>query len=203
MILFRIILLGSLLLAFPVTGSADEIPADSADSTAMEAFPDSAGSPLIIGNNLPATYSEQPDDSAHYQKPTVALFKSMLVPGLGQIGNRRYIKAGLAIALESVFIGAIIHWSRKTSDAWDRFQLEPDSSIDQRASLYQTYLNYKDSRNYYSWLLGTTIFLSMFDAYVDAHLRKFPKFDSDDEGLSLDIGPTARVQYGLVLKYRF
>ena len=41
-----------------------------------------------------------------YQKPTVALFKSMVIPGLGQWGTRRYIKALLFAGLDAGFIGS-------------------------------------------------------------------------------------------------
>ena len=45
----------------------------------------------------------QVTDTTQYEKrltqnPTTALFKSMFVPGLGQIGNRKYFKAGVFIA---------------------------------------------------------------------------------------------------------
>ncbi|MCH9030779.1 MAG: hypothetical protein IIB00_00765, partial [candidate division Zixibacteria bacterium] len=35
------------------------------------------------------------------QNPTAALFKSMAVPGWGQVGNKQFIKAGFVIGLES------------------------------------------------------------------------------------------------------
>jgi len=171
-----------------VFGQENTTPPESSDSLKSDTlFPASALNAR--------TYSELPLDSTGYQNPTVALFKSMLVPGLGQIGNRSYIKAGIAIVSESIFIGAIVHWAKKTRDAkaaFDAVDPADSGSTDLRGSLYKTYTDYKDKRNFYSWMLGTTIFLSMFDAYVDAHLSRFPAFRNDKEGLSLDMGPADR-----------
>jgi len=167
------------------------------------AVPDSlrVDSLLEAAGTIPLTYAETPRDSFKTQNPTAALFKSMLVPGLGQIGNKRYIKAGFAIALESVFIGAIVHWAGKTNDARERFENEPDTSI-MRASLFRTYSDYKNQRNFYSWMLGTTIFISMFDAYVDAHLLQFPRF-REEKGFSFDLGPSGRDCFAVTFSWKF
>jgi len=173
------------------------------------ALPDTADSPKTdtlfpaVSMN-PRTYSELPLDSVPYQNPTVALFKSMLVPGLGQIGNKSYIKAGIAIVSESIFIGAIVHWAKKTRDAKAAFDAVDPDSVDIRGTLYNTYSDYKDKRNFYSWMLGTAVFLSMFDAYVDAHLRQFPAFRNRDEGLSWEIGPADKPEsFALKIAWNF
>lgn len=125
-------------------------------------------------------YVDQPVDSArHGQQPTIALFKSMVIPGWGQIGNGKYIKAGLIIGLEAYFISRIIKYAGDASDARDAF--DEINASDAEEYVKTTYLNkYKDARadrNKFSWYLGTTIFISMFDAFVDAHLSNFPKKD--------------------------
>jgi hypothetical protein len=159
---------------------------------------------LISGvKEFPRTYAETAKDTVLSQNPTVALFKSMLVPGLGQIGNKAYIKAGLAISLESVFIGAIVHWAGKTSDAKRAFDNAMDSSLEVRTVLFNTYSDYKSKRNFYSWMLGTTIFLSMFDAYVDAQLSRFPKFKEEKEGLSFQMGPDRPDRFMISLSWKF
>ena len=154
-----------------------------------------------VGKISPVVYSEIPPDTSGKQVPTVALFKSMLVPGLGQIGNRSYLKAGIIIGLESVLIGAIVHWADKTKDARNRLDAETDPNL--RPGLYNTFSDNKDKRNFYSWLLGTTIFISMFDAYVDAHLSRFPKDPDLKEGLSFDIGPDGSELISAGLTFRF
>ncbi len=169
------------------------------DSAAM---PDTAKVDSLIKGveAFPRTYAETPKDTVLIQNPTVALFKSMLVPGLGQIGNHSYIKAGLAISLESVFIGAIVHWTNKTRDARRDFDKAPDSL---RAYYFNIYSDYKNKRNLYSWLLGTTIFISMFDAYVGAHLSRFPKFKEEKEGLSFKLGPDRPDRFLVTLSWKF
>ncbi len=166
-------------------------------SAEITSFPDIEDSSHVS----PIVYSEVPPDTSSQQAPTVALFKSMLVPGLGQISNRSYIKAGLVIGLESVLIGAIVHWTEKTNDARDRLDAETDSAL--RPGLYSTFSDYKSRRNLYSWFLGTTIFLSMFDAYVDAHLSRFPKNPETKKGLSFDIGPSGVDEVSVELTYNF
>ena len=90
------------------------------------------------------------------QQPTIALFKSMLVPGWGQLGNRKYLKAALVIGLEGWLISEAYNNGRDASDAWDRFAAESDSYL--RDALHA---DYQDA--------------SMFDAYVDAHLSGAPE----------------------------
>ena len=67
-----------------------------------------------------------------------------------------------------------------------------------RASKYIQFDRYRDLRNQHLWFLGITIFYSMFDAYVDAHLKNFkidltPDFDSSGEDVAM----------WLTLKYQF
>jgi hypothetical protein len=147
---------------------------------------------------VPGHYAESARDTAGTQAPMAALFKSMLVPGWGQLGNRKYVKAGLIIGLESVLIGAIVHWTDKTSTARKLFDNEEDSvSIPSR---FQTFDDARDRKNFYSWLLATTIFLSIFDAYVDAHLAKFPK---PDKKLSFEVTPPGKNRMGAYISYNF
>jgi len=92
----------------------------------------------------------------------------MVVPGWGQITNRRYFKAAVAIGLETWFIaGAVTEW-RKANDARDAFRADP-----QNLNHFYDYQFYNGNKNDYLWALGVTVFISMFDAYVDAHLRPY------------------------------
>ena len=111
----------------------------------------------------------------------------MLIPGWGQISNRKYIKAGLIIGLESVLIGTIIHYADKTKKARDEFTLVGDDNLTLKQEKYNYYQDAKNDRNLFSWYLGTTIFLSMFDAFVDAHLADFPRKEQE---LSLQVKPS-------------
>ena len=112
------------------------------------------------------------------QNPTAALFKSMLIPGLGQIGNRKYFKATIFMGLDAWFIGAIIHYGRQASDF--RRQYEESTDIPMRNDYYDLYQDRKDERNKFTWYAVIVSFVSMFDAYVDAHLSGFPKKTEGD-----------------------
>jgi hypothetical protein len=121
------------------------------------------------------------------QKPTVALLKSMVVPGWGQVGNKSYFKAVLFAGLDAWFVGAAIHYGRQASDFRDRF--ENTVEINSRNELYDLYLDRKDERNKYTWFAVIVTFVSMFDAYADAHLSGYPRY-VDDNKIGFRLDPT-------------
>ena len=123
------------------------------------------------------------------QNPTKALFKSMVLPGWGQLGNRRYFKAALCASLEVWLISSAIKYGREASDFYELY--ESDTTISGRNSYYSSYINRKDSRNKYRWFVVIVSFLSMFDAYVDAQLSGFPDKKSM-ENVNFEIGPDNR-----------
>lgn len=132
-------------------------------------------------------------DSIDYEKrliqnPTKALFKSMLVPGLGQVGNRKYLKAAVVVGLQFWLIGSAIDHGKEASDFKDQF--ETSSDIGERNILYENFLDSKDQRNKYTWFAVIVTFVSMFDAFADAHLSGFPKDKKlDKDKLSFNIKP--------------
>lgn len=141
-----------------------------------------------LASYSPATNPE--DFEQHlYQNPTAALFKSMLIPGLGQIGNRRYVKAGVFFALDAWFVGSAIHYGRQAADFRSKF--ESDTTVAGRNDYYSLYEDRKDERNKFTWFAVIVTFVSMFDAYVDAHLSGFPK-KADDDAVSFNLCPSAK-----------
>jgi hypothetical protein len=107
-------------------------------------------------------------DESQWPNPTTTMFKSMLVPGWGQITNESYIKAAFAIGLEAWFLtGTLVNWG-KANEALDRFRADPND-----LQAFNDYQYYWGNRSDFIWLLGLTVFVSMFDAYVDAHLRPY------------------------------
>jgi len=135
-----------------------------------------------------------------YQQPTVALFKSMLVPGLGQYGNRRYTKALLFAGLESWFIVSSLHYASQASDARQSYLEAEDTNV--RLDYYNLYDNKRTNRNKFAWYAGLTIFISMFDAYVDAHLSGSPT-DPRNDDFSFDMKPADNGGVAAQLTYRF
>lgn len=155
--------------------------------------------PYIEGGKVEVT------DTINYEKhlsqnPTVALFKSMFVPGLGQIGNHRYFKAGLFIVLETWFVAEAIHFGTQASDYKSKFENETDVYL--RDQYYQTYQDRRGSRNKYTWFAGITIFVSMFDAYVDAQLSGAPDRPHENK-FDIDVRPDDRGGANLSLSLRF
>ena len=132
-------------------------------------------------------------DSIDYEKrliqnPTKALFKSMLVPGLGQVGNRKYFKAAVVVGLQAWLISSAIDHGREASDFKNKFEMSTD--IPERNILYDNFLDSKDQRNKFTWFAVIVTFVSMFDAFADAHLSGFPKDKKPGEDkLSLEIRP--------------
>lgn len=101
------------------------------------------------------------------RSPMGALMRSVAAPGWGQFYNHKYVKSAIVFGVESFFIVKSVHWLNKTEDQY-KISQETDSAKD-----FNTYLQYRGVRNDYLWGLGITIFISMFDAYIDAHLSGF------------------------------
>jgi len=157
-----------ILIVLPVISVvADTTDADiksQVDTLLFQPLPDSSPAAQVTN---PINFEKQ-----LAQNPTVALFKSMFVPGLGQVGNRRYIKAIVIAGLETWFIGSAIHYGRQASGFRDQWNEATD--VTSRNVYYGLYEDRRDERNKFSWFAGITIFVSMFDAYVDAHLSGSP-----------------------------
>ncbi len=123
------------------------------------------------------------------QNPTAALFKSMVVPGMGQAGNRRWFKAGLFAGLETWFaLKAIDHG--KSAHA-HKAAFDAATDVDYRRSLHAAYEIERSNRNKFVWFFGLTTFVSMFDAYVDAHMSGSPSNKRNDQ-FTVDFAPDPR-----------
>lgn len=131
-------------------------------------------------------WTTEPNKDKGRQSPTAAMFKSLLVPGLGQIGNRKYLKAALVIGGETYLFLRWLDFRNQTVDARAAFEAEDNISL--RGELFTKFENVRENRNLNAWLTGTVIFASMIDALVDAHLSKFP---TPEKKLSFDLKPTS------------
>jgi len=116
----------------------------------------------------PGTFHQADEVERNWPKPTPTLLKSMVFPGWGQFTNRQYVKAAIVFGLESWYIGNMVYNWRKSNDYLADFRANPDN-----LTAYNNYQFYRGNRNDYMWYLGITVFVSMFDAYVDAHLRPY------------------------------
>jgi hypothetical protein len=163
-------------------------PADNNDLTEFKS-----------GTITQAVYVDQAaDTSERYISPTGALFRSLFVPGWGQFSNRKYIKAGIIFGGEIALAATIIHYREKASNAEDAFNAEVDPTLKQK--YFDEFQQAKDDRNLFGWYLGTLVFLSMFDAFVDAHLADFPK---KNQSVSINIAPDEKGIFGIKLALNF
>lgn len=134
------------------------------------------------------------------QNPTGAMFKSLLVPGLGQMGNRRWFKAGLFMSLQTWFALEAIRYGQETHSLKAQFESEPD--LLRRQVIHIAYDNRRSDRNKYIWFFGLATFVSMFDAYVDAHLSGSPTNKRNDQ-FTVEIGPDPRGGASAMLSFHF
>jgi hypothetical protein len=125
-----------------------------------------AGAGAALAQTVDTTAAAAPDTVARVAEPHVPFFssptgislRSLVVPGWGQASNQSWIKAALVAGGETVLAIALIRDSHKLS------QLSPNDP---------EYTAAFDRRQREAWWLGGVVFLSMVDAYVDAHLKGF------------------------------
>jgi hypothetical protein len=175
------------LLVATVEAQPDSTPADTAVLVDTVLYQPGT----LLTPYSPVTNSENYEQHL-CQNPTGALFKSMLVPGLGQLGNRRYFKAVLFFGLDTWFVGSAIHYGRQAADFWSEFESEDPATEEGRKNrndFYSLYEDRRDERNKFTWFAVIVTFVSMFDAYVDAHLSGFPQATKSD-AVSFDVQPS-------------
>ena len=131
-----------------------------------------------------------------YPSPKNATLLSVVLPGSGQIYNKKYWKVPLVYAS----IGALGYFVYTNGKEYRRFKkaymyrvdddpLTEDEFVDRldNASTIKTWRDYYDKNRQLAWIgLVFVWLLNSVDAYVDAHLYNFDV--SDD--LSLRIQPT-------------
>jgi|GEM_PF-1618685 hypothetical protein len=116
--------------------------------------------------------------------PTGALLRSAVVPGWGQVYNKQYIKA-------VIYGGTEIALAYTTAHYWKQMDKHQQNFMNSTNKTYQVqefynYQNSRDNRNLFLWLTGLTFFVSIFDAYVDAH---FADFDQQDKAFEANLFP--------------
>jgi len=131
-----------------------------------------------------------------------ALARSAVFPGWGQFYNEKYVKAALVFGVETTYIVLAADEWRKTNFHKRNFQSAPPFSPEQYWEFDQ-YQFHRDRRNLYLWVISGIIFLSMFDAYVDAHLYNFDKEKMED--LKVELVPVydRGCQVKIVLNLKF
>jgi len=126
------------------------------------------------------------------QNPLRAMLYSTLVPGGGQIYNHAYIKAAVVIGLQAYLVSSAINDNDKAQH-YNALMDGTNNSIDQYYRQQRN--NYRNDLKSDYWWIGTTMFLSVADAFVDAHLYNFK---AEKEKVHLKFGDKK-----LQLEYRF
>lgn len=153
----------------------------------------------------PRTFKERWNMKPH--SPMKATVFSAVIPGAGQVYNKKYWKAPIAVVGEGVCIGFILFNSREYVKYKNEFI---SMSLGNPATLNKTLASVNDNQEYYrkmrdiSYLaLFGVHLLQIIDANVDAHLTYF---DIGND-LSLNVHPsflqTNRTSLGVGLSLHF
>ncbi|MDP8267584.1 MAG: DUF5683 domain-containing protein [Candidatus Tenebribacter davisii] len=121
------------------------------------------------------------------KQPLKAAALSCLIPGGGQLYNRKFVKSGLVFAVEGSLIGLAAYHHLEAENSYDKYKVNPELNSD----YYNEYVKYYEKRQSDFFWIGTVIFLSAIDAFVDAHLFDFQdkkkkihlKFEDNTVGL--------------------
>ncbi|UCB52351.1 MAG: hypothetical protein JSV10_10280 [Candidatus Zixiibacteriota bacterium] len=142
----------------------------------------------------------RPDTTLERKSPMGALLRSVAFPGWGQFYNRKHFKSAVVFGAETTFITlAAIEWGRMNKH---KKNFENPNHPD-RYWEFQQFEFYEDQRNLYLWITAGIVFLSMFDAYVDAHLYNFDREEVRDLSISLVPEAGGGSDVKLLLSVRF
>ncbi len=107
---------------------------------------------------------ETKQDSLKSKIPFKAGALSFFVPGGGQFYNEKYLKSAFVFVLEGSLIGLAIYHNYQSQSNYDKYVQT------QNPQHYSDYVKFYEKQQSDLWWLGTVIFLSTIDAFVDAHL---------------------------------
>ena len=156
------------------------------------------------------TDSLLPKEEYNPLAPAKAAFYSAVVPGLGQVYNKRYWKIPVIYA----GMAAGIYFYKQQDDDYDRFR----NAYKRRLAGYtddefqgisnDRLINAQKTaqKNKSISIIVTVAFylLNVVDANVDAHLRQYEVSDDLSLQPNFDVNPfNAKTQYGMSLTYRF
>lgn len=143
-----------------------------------------------------------PDTSLKRKSPMGALMRSVAFPGWGQLYNGKYFKSLVVFGTETTFITlAAIEWRRRNEHKRNFQNLPPDHP--DKYWEFEQFRFYEDRRNLFLWITAGIVFLSMFDAYVDAQLYNFDKEEMPDLPISLVPEYKKGTEVNILLSIRF
>lgn len=162
------------------------------DSASLTSEP--IGQPFRMGESVEGTSpvtnlpSRTLRSESFLQSPTGTLLKSVAFPGWGQWSNGKKQKAAIYFGIESYWITKALIWRHRARTADD----------------FSDFTHARDRRNYFYWLTGITVFVSMFDAYADRYLLTLERTrDMPDEFWGDRIQPSSGDNWRLTLAIKF
>lgn len=130
------------------------------------------------------------------KNPTGALLRSLALPGWGQLYNEQYIKSALVLAAEGLLVaGAVVEHQRAGDDHAVYQDLSQSEAV--REAAWNRYSRRIDKRNAYLWYYAGFKFLSVIDAFVDAHLYRF---DEGPFAVMVRAGPVAGLRVAVAVR---
>jgi hypothetical protein len=115
---------------------------------------------------------------------------SAALPGSGQLYNHAYVKSAVFFASEATFVGLAIYHTNRINYYYDKAN---GAAVENYNTCYRQYQRNYNRRQSDYWWIGTTTFLSILDAYVDADLYNFDKkkkeihLKYEDEKIGLEL----------------
>ena len=104
------------------------------------------------------------------KNPVKAMVFSGVIPGGGQFYNESYYKAAGVLALEGYFIGNLAYNIYQANYYKEEMKKTIGDEYYFNLEQYNLYFNRRQND---VWWLGTVVFLSIVDAYVDASLFNY------------------------------
>ncbi|MFD2588307.1 DUF5683 domain-containing protein [Croceitalea marina] len=189
-------------LIFSQQTAKDSIATQKADSLSTEL----KGKGIVVEE---VTYQKQINPLA----PSKAAFLSAILPGLGQMYNKRYWKAPLVWGALGTSIAVYSFNNTQYNSFRDEFKLrqaglEGDTRFDalDNGDLEDAQNRFQEQRDLALLVTILLYTLNVVDANVDAHLKQF----NVDDRLSMDFKPfldynqiTAQPNYGMALVIKF
>jgi len=125
--------------------------------------------------------------------PGKAALYSAILPGAGQVYNKKWLKAPIVWGLEGTAIGIIIFYSQTHNLYHTKYQgmargeISSWNGFDNATALKSARDTLRKRRDYSYLALGIVHVLNIADAFVDRHLIEFDV----SEDLSFQFGPAA------------
>jgi hypothetical protein len=128
-----------------------------------------------------------PRKRGRFDQPVWVMLRSLVVPGWGQLHNRKWVKGAVVAGSETWLILRLIDDNQEL----DRLEAEVDAARDSgdleaENAAVAAFNDRLDTFVANQWFLGGLLAYSLLDAYVDAHFRDF----------DIEFGPEAPPQGG-------